>query len=141
MTYRREILSRVLEFDRALLKLKSNPAAPFLEDERKAVQAYGEKLKQAQAFYEQVDVPDTILEACVKLAKQFHVEGHRADYIMVFAARACAARHEQEIVTYEHVKQVAPLVLQHRRPQARQLKHTLWDEQDEKQLTETLEDV
>ena len=82
------------------------------------------KLSRAQAFLSRVSVPDKIVRMAVTLSLEQQVAGHRADLILVRAARARRALLEAERepssggacqVGWEDVVEVAELVLVHRR--------------------------
>jgi magnesium chelatase subunit I len=133
---RRQILETVLDFDEALFKQAHGQPEPFFSAAAKAVQMKQEKLKQYHERFYTVEVPKPVVKFCIALTKEFQAEGHRGDYLLVLAARAYAAHEEENIVTLEHVKRIAHLVLQHRRPGSIQLNRVLWTKDDENRLTE-----
>lgn len=129
---RSQILQTVLEFDYARFLQEQGKPAPYIDegrakdDERKAT------LLAAKNNLYQVVVPPSIASYCVRIAKAFQAEGHRGDYVMALAARAYAAREQQSEVTPVHVQQVAPLALQHRRPEAIHRDEMLWTAEGER---------
>lgn len=134
MGKRLEILQTVLAFDEAVALLKNGQPETFFGPASKSVEEYKEKLKNAQKNSQGIEIADDIYKICIHLVKKFQGEGHRGDYLLVLAARACAALDGQKSVTLEHVRKVAPLVLQHRRPEARQLNRVLWGDEENKAL-------
>ncbi len=56
-----------------------------------------------------------VAQKCVDLATTFEVVGHRADYYLALSAQAQAARKGANKVSLVHLRDVAPLVLTHRR--------------------------
>lgn len=138
---RGQILETMLAFDEAVHHRKNGQPETFFEPAWKDSQNYKEHLQQArQAFYN-IRVPENIVKKCVQVASAFQAEGHRGDYVLALAARACAASVGEQYVSLEHVRTVAPLVLQHRRPEAKRLNHLLWGEEEDTRLTELLEHV
>lgn len=81
-------------------------------EHRQRLQATRERLVKAQAL------PGPVLDACVKLAQEFKVEGHRGDVVLAFAARAHAALQGRVDVELKDVAAVAAFALQHRRKDA-----------------------
>jgi len=96
------------------------------------------KLENARQLYSRVIIPNDIKQSCIDLAEEFQVEGHRADYIMALAAKACAAREGSQNVSHKHLHQVAPLALHHRRPEFMQNSQLLWSEIDNDKLNNVL---
>jgi magnesium chelatase subunit I len=54
------------------------------------------------------------------------------------AAQACAALEGASQVTRNHLRMVAPLALQHRRPQMAQSSQEVWNDQDREALDQLL---
>ncbi|HLX56686.1 MAG TPA: AAA family ATPase [Ktedonobacteraceae bacterium] len=137
-----KILQTVLDFDEAIFRRRNGQ-----EEETLLEAAYGDlkrhraKLEEARHNFYGVRVSDNIAEVCIKVTSAFQTEGHRGDYQMAFAARAYAAREGYKRVNLEHVKKVAPFVLQHRRPEAKQLNRILWTKAESNRLEELLHDV
>jgi len=73
------------------------------------------KFKKYKEFIKKVKVSDEIKELISEMVLKEAVSGHRADIYLYYASKAFAAYSEEETVTEEHVKAVAPLVLNHRR--------------------------
>lgn len=131
---RHKILRAVLDFDEVLFQQNHGISSKYNEDTREEVEQYRIKLEKARSNVNNIEVSEDILECCATIADKFHTEGHRTEHLLVLASRACAARNGQNQVTYEHIKKVASLVLQHRRPAAKQLNRVLWNEEDEDNL-------
>lgn len=139
---RRKILQTVLDFDEAVSNKRNRKGEEtFLDAAFGDVQRYKAKLEQAHQDFYSVRIPDNIAEACIKVANEFKAEGHRGDYLMALAARAYAAREGYKRINFEHVRKVAPLVLQHRRPEAEHLNRILWSSAEDNRLAELLENV
>lgn len=66
------------------------------------------------------------------------MEGNRGERVLAMAARAYAALQAAPQVTLEHLEGVAPLALQHRRPEMVQSNQTLWTDKDQMLLRKTL---
>ena len=141
---RHKILKTVLKFDEALFQRREGKTEDtWLEDAFERGQQYKVKLEQARQNVKSISatMPESIAKRCVQAAKKFQAEGHRGDYLLALAACAYAARKGHKRVNLEHVRVVAPLVLQHRRPEAKQLNRLLWSEEDDRHLAELLDHV
>jgi magnesium chelatase subunit I len=128
---RRRILRTVLEFDRAK---EQGAASSFLERGFAADQQIWRRLQRARAEAGTVGVPRRILELSAAIADGFEVAGHRADYVMALAARALVAYQGGKRVTVTALRAVAPLALQHRRPDVTQGAMTGWGQPEAEQL-------
>jgi len=136
---RRQILRTVLAFDDALFLRQNGQSAPFLENALQQVYRRKKLLEEARQKFYAVTAPEYIKDVCVTIAEEFQAEGHRADYTLVLAAQAYAAQHGDDTVSFQHVKHIAALVLQHRRVDAPHLNQVLWSEQEERRLAELLD--
>ncbi len=94
-----------------------------------------ERLRAARARLPRVELPEAMLDLAVHLCASFAVDGLRADLALCRAAAALAAYRGRLAVTPEDVREVAPLVLAHRR------RRQPFDEPgiDEQQLDEAME--
>jgi magnesium chelatase subunit I len=136
---RREILQVVLDFDRALFNLRHNQPSDWLAKWRRKDDEHRAAIEKARSALPKVDLPEPIVASCVRLVEAFDAEGHRGDYVLALAARACAAREAalrggeaaEARVTRAHLREVARLALQHRRPQAEQGQEGLWDPKED----------
>jgi len=95
--------------------------AAFEEDPQvfaKQWEAEEENLRQqilaAKALLPKVQVPEEILFLIARIAVEMEVDGHRADLIMMKAAKTTAALNGREEVTEEDVQQSSNLALLHR---------------------------
>lgn len=137
---RREILNTVLAFDE-VWAVRDRPSAslPELLTKAKAEdEAYKQKLVTAKEKFYEVKLPDAVVESCVKLTKEFQVQGNRGDYVMALAARAYAALQGETQVTIDHVRSLAAMALQHRRPEASQGNEVIWTNADSEQVASVL---
>ncbi len=73
------------------------------------------KFQNYREFTKKVKVSDEIKEFISELVLKEAVSGHRADIYLYYASKAFAAYREEDNVTEEHIKAVAPFVLNHRR--------------------------
>lgn len=112
---RREILDTVLKFDEALFQREQGQSSKWLSQMRDKDGTRKEELIAAQERFPAVEIPEVIANYCVTLATALNTEGHRADFVLALGAKACAALEGDSVATTEHLRQVAPLALQHRR--------------------------
>ncbi|BAN25574.1 ATP-binding protein [Caballeronia insecticola] len=80
--------------------------------------ALSKQLHAARAALASFDFDDAVHAHVSALCIAAHVDGLRADLVMLRAARALAALEGASAVTVEHVERVADAVLQHRRKEA-----------------------
>jgi magnesium chelatase subunit I len=73
------------------------------------------RIRQARATLPTLEFDDAVHARVSELCIQAHVDGLRADLVMLRAARALAAFEEASAVSVEHVHRVAESVLLHRR--------------------------
>ena len=132
------ILQNVLAFDRALSDLEQSGTSEWLNQAKQHKQETFEQLQQAKKRFRAVSISPEILGLCVRLAEKFQTEGNRGDYVLAMAAQAIAALQGTEQVTRAHLRSVAPLALQHRRPEVAQTNHGNWNQQDEATLDQLL---
>ncbi|NET62763.1 MAG: AAA domain-containing protein [Symploca sp. SIO2E6] len=133
---RTKILDTVLGFDKALSRLRAGQSSDYIKEVKHGENECKKKINAAKDNFYNVDIHPDIVIKCVKLAKDFEVEGNRGDYIIALAACAYAARKGEQDVAKEHVAAVAPLALQHRRPGA--LQSNPWTDEDDKRVKEIL---
>lgn len=136
---RSQILETVFDFDHAVQQERNGEASPFLTEGRRADEAHAAHLNESRKRVVQVGMPAGIARQCVEVARAFGAAGHRGDYVIAFAARACAALNGEDAVTTQHLRKVAPLALQHRRPEAAQGDRELWSPADDQRLSEVLQ--
>jgi magnesium chelatase subunit I len=134
---RRQILDAVLEFDDARRARKPTPwlEAALTEDTERR-----ERLQEARARLDTVDVPGAIREASSVLAAKLQLAGHRGEYAMVKAAQALAAIDGAGPVTLDHLAAVAPMALVHRTGSGVETGRPEWTEQHVDALREVVGD-
>ncbi|WP_245939725.1 ATP-binding protein [Stenomitos frigidus] len=132
------ILQNVLAFDQAIATPEQAGPSDWLEQAKQQDQETFKKLQQAKKKFNSVEVSPKILELCIKLSGEFQAEGNRGDYVLAMAAKAYAALEGASQVTRSHLKTVAPLALQHRRPQMAQSSQEIWSDQDRETLEQLL---
>ena len=107
---RREIVRARLAFD-------LNPEV-FRSQFAGQQEALSLKLRHARATLPSLELEDAVHARVSELCIEAHVDGLRADLVMLRAARALAALEEASAVSVEHVERVAESVLLHRRKEA-----------------------
>jgi magnesium chelatase subunit I len=83
-----------------------------------------ERIHAARASLASFDFDDAVHARVSELCIEAHVDGLRADLVMLRAARALAALEGASAVTVKHVERVADAVLQHRRREAQTSPHS-----------------
>ncbi|HLP88441.1 MAG TPA: AAA family ATPase [Nostocaceae cyanobacterium] len=131
---RAKILRTVLDFDQALFLQKAGKSSDYIDDAIAKDEEKRKLLEEAKQRFYQVEISEEMALKCVNLAAHFQAEGNRGDYIIALAARALAALQNIEVVTDEHIKNVAQLALQHRRSVANQNNQMSWSEEDNQNL-------
>ena len=86
----------------------------FTKTWRGEQQALAEKIVKARQNLLQVRIPEEILEKVVTITSNIKVDGHRADIVMLRAAKALAAFHGRPETTLEDIKDICLLALTHR---------------------------
>jgi magnesium chelatase subunit D len=81
-------------------------------------QAVGKQIATACRLLPSVTISSELLELIARLCLENCVAGHRADVVMAAAARTMAAWRGRDQATEQDVRQVADLVLLHRKRQA-----------------------
>lgn len=132
------ILQNVLAFDQALAKSEQSSESNWLRQARQQDERKLETLKLAKEQFDSVEVSSEILSLCIKLSREFQAEGNRGDYVLAMASKACAALERAKQVTPKHLKTIAPLALQHRRPEMVQSHQGLWTDSDQATLDQVL---
>lgn len=135
---RREILRTVLQFDQALHQEEAGQTSAFITTAQQETQLLADELQQARGRYMHVEQKPEVEDACVRLAEYFHVEGHRADYLLALAAAAYAARYAQPHTTLEGLRAVAELVLRHRLTEESGVSTTEWGAEHKQRVEEVL---
>jgi magnesium chelatase subunit I len=110
---RRTMVLAVLRFDD-----DAGTRSAWLADGLAADRALKERLDEARASVRDVRLGDDIAELCADVATQLRAVGHRGEVVTAWAARALAAFEGAPAVTARHVREVVPLSLRHRRPEA-----------------------
>lgn len=131
--YRVQALNNALDFDAAVVDLERGEKSDFLQDMEKQDKECFEKLEKARNHKPKFD--DGVLSKAIKLVDVFKTHGNRGEQILVRAARAAAAIEEAEKVTVKHLREVAPLALQHRQRAFTDMK---WDAVHKEKLEEVL---
>jgi magnesium chelatase subunit I len=138
---RTELLETILKYDKARFLQQQGQTVIWLEEAYQKNQARQKILKAAKNKLYEVKLPLSIKKSCIALAKEFKVEGHRSEYIIALAAQANAALEGVTEVTTEHIKQVAALSLQHRRPEFVQRGRMNWSEKNTKKVKQIIEKI
>jgi magnesium chelatase subunit I len=119
------ILNNVLKFDEAL----ADSSSKWWKQSQELDRIRMESLNSARGKFSQVEISNEMIKLCIKLSEKFQAQGNRSDYVLAIAAQAYAALKGLEMVTNDCLKAVAPLGLQHRRPERNQGGWMLEDDQ------------
>ncbi len=103
---RAEIVRRRLEFD-------DSPEA-YVKARSEETEALRSRIADASRRLRSVRLGPEVLDAVVTVTSHFGIDGHRADIVMMKAARANAAFEGRDSVTAEDITAVAETVLSHR---------------------------
>jgi len=127
---RQAILRNVLAWDEEIDKAQRHQRDLQQSAEDQTIQ---EQLNAAKDTFKTIKTDD-IIEPCIKIAEKFNITGHRGELTMALAARAYAARNGDSNATQEHLREVAPMALQHRRMDVQQSEQLAWSEADQEKL-------
>ncbi|PLX78930.1 MAG: magnesium chelatase ATPase subunit I [Desulfuromonas sp.] len=103
---RAEIIKRHLAFEQ-------DPTS-FLSQYEKDEETLHRQIISARSICQEVSVPDSILSAAVDIAINAEAQGHRAEIVLIRAARALTALLDRSTVGNEELHEAARLVLPHR---------------------------
>jgi len=103
---RMEVLRRKSEFD--------NDRKAFGELWARHQRELADRIVKAKALLQTVKLPDSALERIVAVTAALHLDGHRADIVIMKAARALAAYRGQTVIGNGEIRDVALLSLSHR---------------------------
>jgi magnesium chelatase subunit I len=123
---RGDMLSAVLRFDEEL----DLQASPWIAEGRKADQKRRKQLEQVRKDLRSVQLSPEIAQLCADVAAEFKAVGHRGEVVTALAARAKAALDGSDSVEAKHVAEVAPMALQHRRPELAHGSRAEWSKED-----------
>ncbi len=101
-----EILKRRSRFD-------TDPDG-FLRGRAAEQAKLSEEIVRARENLPGVDIGDDVLARIVAITTGIHVDGHRSDIIMLRAARALAALRGRDHIGNADIKDIVPMVLNHR---------------------------
>ncbi|MEK8016194.1 MAG: AAA family ATPase [Candidatus Parabeggiatoa sp.] len=127
---RSELLDTVLKYDKARFQQKQGKSVTWLEEAYQADQARKTVLEKAKQQLYEIRLPEQVKQCCIALANAFQVEGHRNDYVMALATQANAALKGVSEATVDHVKEVANMSIQHRRPEFLLSGRIIWSNAD-----------
>ncbi len=103
---RMEILKRKTAFD--------NDPEGFMNKWKDEQKRLSEKIVGAKARLKDIEIPDEIFSSVTDITTSLSLDGHRADIVLVKAARAYAAFNGKSAVTKEDIKRVAVFAIRHR---------------------------
>ncbi|AIH04783.1 MULTISPECIES: AAA family ATPase [Thermodesulfobacterium] len=101
-----EVLKRKAEFD-------DDPEG-FLKKWEPHQQSLAARIIKAKENLKNVKITEDALSKVVEITSQLNLDGHRADIVMLKAARAHAAYNERKEIIPDDIKKIAPLALKHR---------------------------
>lgn len=105
---RREIISRVLRFEKDPLGLMSDFSAS--EDDIRT--------RISESCYDRVVIPEGFPSMIAEICESMHTEGHRGDISVLNALRASSAFEGRDVASVDDLKRAVFLCLQHRRRDA-----------------------
>lgn len=103
---RMDILRRKAAFDA--------DSAAFAADWTAQQKDLAGRIIAAQASLNNVEIPDEVLEKIVAITAPLNLDGHRADIVIMKAARALAAFRQGAAITNDDIREAAGLSLSHR---------------------------
>ncbi len=101
-----EILRRRAAFD-------ADPER-FANDRQREQTAVSQSITRAREALPEVTVTDEILDKVVDITTDVRTDGHRADIVILRAARALASLRGRKTATVDDLRDIAPLALGHR---------------------------
>ncbi|MDW7973523.1 MAG: ATP-binding protein [Thermodesulfovibrio sp.] len=101
-----EILKRKAEFD-------DDPEG-FYKKWQSHQRELSNRIINAKERLKNVSISEESLLAVVEITSELNLDGHRADIVMIKAARAYSAFNGKEEITHDDIKAVAPFALRHR---------------------------
>ncbi|MFN4196580.1 MAG: ATP-binding protein [Caldimicrobium sp.] len=101
-----EILKRKIEFD--------NDPEAFLRKWHPAQEELAMRIINAQKLLKEIVIKEEVFYWIVEITGEINLDGHRADIVILKAARAYAAFNGNKEVKPEDIKKIAPLALKHR---------------------------
>ncbi len=101
-----EIIKRAIAFER-------DPEA-FCESFRSRQKSLAEKITNAQKLLNKISYTNSDLFSIVSLTASFHLEGHRADIVILKTARALAAFEGRLSISPDDITKAAELAIPHR---------------------------
>jgi magnesium chelatase subunit I len=113
-TLRREMVLTVIRFDEEA----SRPASIWLSEGIEDDLRLRKRLNDARDRLHKVRLSPEVAELCADVATAFGAVGHRGEIVTALAARALAGFDGSDEVEARHIRAVAPMALQHRRPEA-----------------------
>lgn len=106
-------LDERIEIVRRRDRFQRDPAT-FAGEWAGAEQTLRQRIVQARAATEDVELPDDVLRRAALLCMDLGIDGHRGEITIARAARACAALDGRPVVTNADVRRVAQMALRHR---------------------------
>ncbi|MCX5310728.1 AAA family ATPase [Streptomyces sp. NBC_00154] len=111
---RHRVITAVLTFEEEL-ETENSAWIRAAEEENDRLRDH---LLAARERLPRVRLNESVSRLCAEAATRTGAVGQRGDLLVAKAARALAAREGADRVTPEHVRQVLPLALRHRRPES-----------------------
>ncbi len=126
---RKEIMKRRLLYEK-------DPTS-FLERYKKEDEKLIHAIKNAKQMIDHIRITKENLHLIIGISKSFHTKGHRAEIVILEAAKAIAAYQNRDYILEEDIKEAARYALPHRMNEEMDIKEI--EEEIEKKSIETKE--
>ncbi|MBM7845928.1 AAA family ATPase [Herpetosiphon giganteus] len=131
-----DILRTLLNFNAAVESYnRDHDITPWLQDILANDHTRRDILNRARIDATTIVLSDDDLRRCARIAQGFNLEGHRGDQMMALALKASKALQSHIDDPRDHLKQIAPLAIYHRRMESM---HYGWTEEEEERLAELI---
>jgi magnesium chelatase subunit I len=132
---RRAIVLRITHYDREVVE----PGSRWIARGRRWDRRVQQQLRDAAKRFHNVELSSDVAQLCANVAAEFNAVGHRGEVVTALAAKALAALDGSDKVEARHIRKVAPMALQHRRPEAAQGGPGEWSQEDHALLDAVVE--
>ena len=131
-----EELDERIEIIKRRVEYEENPAL-FIEKWKEKEEEILVQIEKAKEKISNIEVSENIMKLASQISMEGNCSGHRAEIIMVEAAKAIAALDGRENIKIEDLKEAAELALPHR---IRELPPNIMEEQEEDEAESPVEE-